>query len=324
MMKSKEIPFTKMQATGNDFILIDEFEKILIPGDKKPEFVSNISDRHFGVGSDGVIFVHKSRKYDIKFSFYNPDGSMAEMCGNGIRCFAKYVYEKGIAGKNNITWKNDIDGTADFRARGGGKIRVETLAGLIIPELVVKDGTVVQVKVDMGAPVLNAGEIPVSVPVPVQEDFFQAFINIDVRAGGALYRATAIGMGNPHAVIFPDCDLDEINIIETGRNIRYNAELFPNGVNVHFVQKTRGGSKNEFRIRTYERGVENETMACGTGVCASAVAAFLNGRSNSGKMIFHALGGDLSVELETAGSEIKRVYLIGPVEDVFIGNIKVR
>ncbi|HDH41607.1 MAG TPA: diaminopimelate epimerase [Candidatus Altiarchaeales archaeon] len=287
-----KIPFTKMQGTGNDFVLIDESKKILIPEENKPEFVSRISDRHFGIGSDGVIFVQRSRKYDIRFSFYNPDGTKAEMCGNGIRCFAKYIYENGILRKE--------------------RIEIETLAGLIVTELLVESGRVREVRVDMGVPRLERGGIPVS------GDPRERFIDQEVEIDGNLYRITAIGMGNPHAIIFSE-NLEDINVREIGKKIRYHTDLFPNGTNVHFVQRI---DNNEFKIRSYERGVENETLACGTGICASAVAAVLNKIADKDKPIeFHARGGNLRVEFKIVNERIERIFLIGPAETVFSGEI---
>jgi len=280
-----------MQATGNDFILIDEFKKILIPEEDKPGFVAKISDRHFGVGSDGVIFIQKS-KNDVKLSFYNPDGTKAEMCGNGIRCCAKYVYEHGILKKK--------------------RIGVETLAGLIVAELLVESGRVREVRVDMGAPRLERVEIPVS------GNPKERFIDQRVKIDGNFYRITAIGMGNPHAVIFSE-NLEDINVREIGKSIRDHMDLFPNGTNVHVVQKI---DNNEFKIRSYERGVEDETLACGTGICASAVAAVLNKVADKKKPIrFHAMGGNLGVEFEIMNEKIKKIFLIGPAEEVFSGEI---
>ncbi|MBN2015118.1 MAG: diaminopimelate epimerase [Candidatus Altiarchaeota archaeon] len=287
-----KIHFVKMQASGNDFILIDEFNSIVIPGEKKPEFVVKASDRHFGIGSDGVIFVQPSEDSDARFVFYNPDGSKAEMCGNGIRCFTKYLYEGGISRKQ--------------------KIRMETLKGVITSYPIAKDGVVGEVRVDMGAPLLKRKEIPVAGRPG------DTFIDQAVEVKGRLYRLTAVGMGNPHVVLFLD-DLRNLKVKKIGRGIREHRELFPNGVNVHFVQEIK---ENEFRIRSYERGVEDETLACGTGICASAVAAVLNKLADKGKpIIFHARGGDLQVGLELDGEGISKVFLTGPVEEVFRGEM---
>lgn len=289
------IHFIKTQAAGNDFILVDEFRQVVVSEEGKPEFVAKISDRHFGVGSDGVIFVQPSEDYDARFVFYNPDGSKAEMCGNGMRCFIKYVYEHGIARKQKIT--------------------VDSPNGVMGAEPLVEDGVVKEVRVDMGAPYLRRKDIPVS---GSPED---TFVDQEVKVNEGIYRITAVGMGNPHAVVFSD-DLENINVREVGGRIRSMRGLFPNGVNVHFVQKFR---ENEFRIRTYERGVEDETLACGTGICASAVAAVLNKLADRKKpLIFHSLGGDLRIEFQLEEGDIIGIFMAGPVEEVFSGEIEYR
>jgi len=289
-----KILFTKMHGTGNDFIIIDEFKKVLIAEKKKPSFVKKISDRHFGVGSDGIIVVQKSKKNDARFVFYNPDGSRAEMCGNGIRCFAKYLYEHNIVKKN--------------------KIVIETLAGSITAELKIKNSKVFRVRVDMGWPRLKRKDIPVA---GYPSD---TFINKKVTIEGRIFRITAVGMGNPHAVIFVK-NVDSIDVKKDGFVVRYHKKLFPKGTNVHFVQKIKD---NEFRIRTYERGVEDETLACGTGICASAVAVVLNKLADPKKQIlFNAIGGDVKIELDYQDNNINRIYLIGPAEEVFSAKIDI-
>ena len=291
LSKWKGLKFTKMHATGNDFILIDEFNSILIPDEKKPEFVRSVSHRNFGVGSDGVIFIQSSDKTDVKFLFYNPDGSLAEMCGNGIRCFSKYVYEKEIVAKKNF--------------------EVETLAGIVAIEIFTRNEKVEKIKVNMGKPKLLRKDIPVS------GNKEETFINRQIEINGKNIRITAISMGNPHAVIFVE-DVAKVDVIELGRKIRH-LKIFPKGVNVHFVQKI---SEQEFKIRSYERGVENETLACGSGICASAVSAYLNGLTSSQELKFHALGGSLEVELNLRPEgEVKEVYLIGDAEYIFEGKL---
>lgn len=285
--------FVKMQGAGNDFIVVDEWQSIVVPEGKKPSFVSRVSDRHFGVGSDGVIFAQNSRLADARFVFYNPDGSRAEMCGNGIRCLAKFLYEKGYVRKKCML--------------------LETRAGMKELELKVLKGRVVEVKVGMGAPQLKRGEAQVAGRHGVM------MVGEYVPDLGV--KVTAVGMGNPHAVVFVD-DVDSIDVVSLGRKIRHYKKLFPNGINAHFVQKTK---ENEFRIRTYERGVEDETLACGTGICASAVAAVLNKKADPKKpIILHARGGKLKVELKmNKGDEITDVYLIGPAVEVFKGKINI-
>lgn len=287
------VHFIKMQAVGNDFILIDELKNRIVSDTERSRFVAKICDRHFGVGSDGVIFVRPSNRCDVKFVFYNPDGSEAEMCGNGMRCFIKYVYERGISRKS--------------------RIRVETRAGIIEAEPILKGSIVKEVRLDMGRPSVKRRDIPVMGP---QDD---SFVNQKVEIEGKVYWITAVGMGNPHAVIFVD-DVDSLDVMAEGKKIREKNLIFPNGVNVNFVQKI---NYNEFKIRTYERGVESETLACGTGICASAVAAFLNNLAEPDEVIvFHARGGTLHVELVLEADYVTKVFLLGPVEEVFSGEVK--
>lgn len=286
------VEFTKMHGAGNDFVVVDEWSQGMVPESQKPDFVVKLCRRHFGVGADGLIFVQKSEAADASFVFYNPDGSRAEMCGNGIRCFAKYLYDRGYVRKKVM--------------------EVESLAGLVKPEVIVEDGAVSRVRVDMGAPRIKRKDIPVA------GELDSDFVDLQVYVGDELYRVTAVGMGNPHAVLFVE-DVDGVDVKFDGSRIRYHTELFPKGANVHFVQRL-GGS--EFRIRSYERGVEDETLACGTGVCASAVAAVLNKKAKAGKpLLFHARGGDLTIELETKGADIHRIYMTGPAEEVYRGII---
>lgn len=276
-----KIRFTKMHGTGNDFIIVDEFQNVLIPEKKKPEFSHKISDRHFGIGSDGVLFAQKSRTENAKMLFYNPDGSSAELCGNGIRCLAKYLYDRRIVNRK--------------------KIRVETSSGRLVPEILTERNGITDVRVDMGVPVVE-------------------FVDKIIKINNNSYGITSINMGNPHAVLFPD-NIENIDIRAIGSSIRNLKKLFKKGVNVHFVQKI---GKNRFKIRSYERGVENETLACGTGICASGIAVVLNKLADGRKPIkFHAKGGDLIVELKIdETNRIGRVYMTGPAEEVFTGEIE--
>ncbi|MFH1836156.1 MAG: diaminopimelate epimerase [Methanobacteriota archaeon] len=289
-----KVEFTKMHGTGNDFVLVDEWDGEVISEKAKPNFVERISERHTGVGSDGVIFIQKSEGFDAKFVFYNPDGSVAEMCGNGIRCFAKYIYEKGHVEKTEMS--------------------VETSAGVKYLKLTLFNDTVEQVRVDMGAPQIKRGEAQVA------GDPEDTFIDQEVIVGDTPYRLTAVGMGNPHAILFLD-ELDFIEVVSLGGKIRNLKRLFPNGVNVQF---TSHKENNEFNIRTFERGVEDETLACGTGICAAAVAAVLNKKADPRKAVkFNAPGGRLSAELELDGEgNITKVYLVGPAIEVFKGVLK--
>jgi diaminopimelate epimerase len=285
--------FLKMQAAGNDFILIDESRSMVVPDSERKEFIVRMCERHFGVGSDGMIFVRPSGKSDVRFMFYNPDGSEAEMCGNGLRCFVKYVYERGIARKS--------------------RIRIETRAGELEAEPILKGSVVKEVRLDMGRPSLRRRDIPAAGSPD------EAFVDQSVQVNGSTHRITAVGMGNPHAVIFVD-DVGKTDVLNEGRRVREHTSLFPNGVNVHFVQKM---GEDEFSVRTYERGVEEETLACGTGICASAVAVYLRGMSDGREpILFHARGGDLRVELVLEGEDVKKIFLTGPVEEVFSGEMR--
>ena len=234
--------------------------------------------------------MRKSSTADARFHFFNPDGTVAEMCGNGIRCFAKYLHDRGLVRKREM--------------------RIETLAGVKVVSLRIAGGAAVEATVGMGAPQVRRGEAQVS------GDPGGVMVNEKLVFGGLSYGVTAVGMGNPHAVVFVD-DVDAVDVPSVGRIIRSSKTVFPNGVNVHFVQSS---GVNEFRIRTYERGVEGETLACGTGICASAVAAVLNGRADAAKpLMFHARGGDIKIALEMEGHAVKAVYLTGPAETVFEG-----
>lgn len=291
MQGKNKISFTKMHAAGNDFIVIDETSKITVPEGDKPCFVEKACKRHFGVGADGAIFIQKSSVCDLKFHFFNPDGTNAEMCGNGIRCLAKYARENGLTGKDEMM--------------------VETLAGNLTIRMAVEDGKMISSTVDMGAPRMKNKEIP------VEGDPDKMSVEREIEAKGEKYEITAVSMGNPHAVIFTE-DVDSLDVKKHGANIRYS-NTFPNGANAHFVEKT---GENQFRIRTYERGVEDETLACGTGICASAVAAILTGKADAGEnILFHSLGGDLSIKVETENQIPLRVLMSGDAETVFTGQI---
>ncbi|MFN3527496.1 MAG: diaminopimelate epimerase [Candidatus Altarchaeaceae archaeon] len=264
-----KIPFVKLQAAGNDFVLIDEYEKILVPEDKKQDFVAKISDRHFGIGCDGVIFLQKSDKADAKFHFFNSDGSIAEMCGNGIRCFALYFY--------NIQKKKKIKKE---------KFKFETLAGIKEVEILRKKG--IKFRVNMGR--------------------IYEFNEMNACGIDGFY----VNIGNPH-FITEWKNIEIINVKDLGRAIRYCTQ-FKDGVNVHFIQKIKN---NEYKIRSYERGVEDETLACGTGICSSAYVMFK--KFNERKFLFHARGGDIIVEI----NDDEEIFMTGDAKIVFEGKIKI-
>ena len=277
------LKFTKMEGLGNDYVYINTFEHdVLNPS----ELSQKISDRHFGIGSDGLILIGKSDKADFKMEIYNSDGSVAEMCGNGIRCVAKYVYDKRLTSKTEVT--------------------IETLAGVKKVNLILENDNVSLVKVDMGEPILKADKIPVN-NYTVEKSFDgELFVKTKIND----YNFTAVSMGNPHAVCFVD-NLD-FDISKDGFTVE-NSVNFPNKVNVEFIKII---SKNEIQMRVWERGA-SETLACGTGACASVVASYLNGYTDR-KVLVNLLGGKLEIEWN---NENNHVYMTGPAREVFEGEI---
>ena len=275
--------FTKMHGLGNDYVYIDCFrEKV----DDPAELAVRISDRHFGAGSDGLILIRPSGKADFEMAMYNADGSRGEMCGNGIRCVAKYVYDHGLTDKTRIS--------------------VETLAGIKYLDLTVREGRVSLVKVDMGQPVLE----PEKIPVRIENSRDSSAVDVPIRVGSDLFRMTCVSMGNPHAVIFMDEDVRNMSL-ETIGPLFENHELFPNRVNTEFVNVI---DRHTVRMRVWERG-SGETLACGTGACAVAVASILRGRTGE-KLTVKLLGGDLQIEWDRSRNT---VYMTGPAETVFEG-----
>ncbi|HJD34736.1 MAG TPA: diaminopimelate epimerase [Candidatus Mediterraneibacter tabaqchaliae] len=272
--------FTKMQGLGNDYVYVNCFEEKI---DNPPELARRISDRHFGVGSDGLIMINPSDKADFEMEMYNADGSRGEMCGNGIRCVAKYVYDHGLTDKTDIS--------------------VETLGGIKYLELTVEDGKVKTVKVDMGKPELEPQKIP------IKADGGKA-VDEPIRVGGEEYRMTCVSMGNPHAVVFVGCDVKDFPLEEIGPKFE-NHERFPNRVNTEFVRVI---DRHTAEMRVWERG-SGETLACGTGACAVAVACVLNGLTED-EVTVRLLGGDLQIRWDR---EKDTVYMTGPAEAVFDG-----
>lgn len=274
--------FTKMQGIGNDYVYVNCFqEKIENPS----ELAKKISDRHFGVGSDGLILICPSDKADFEMKMYNADGSRGEMCGNGIRCVAKYVYDYGLTDKKQIS--------------------VETLGGIKYLDLTVENGKAVLVKVDMGSPILE----PELIPVKAEG---RSVVDDSIIAGGVEYKMTCISMGNPHAVIFWD-GIDSMEIEKIGPSFEEH-ERFPNRVNTEFVEVL---DEKTVKMRVWERG-SGETLACGTGACAVAVACILNGKTED-TVCVKLLGGDLLVQWDR---EKNKVYMTGPAEVVFDGEWK--
>ena len=269
-----------MQGLGNDYVYVNCFrEKIADPS----RLAVEISDRHFGVGSDGLILINPSDKADFEMEMYNADGSRGEMCGNGIRCVAKYVYDYGLTDQTSIS--------------------VETLGGIKYLDLTVKDGKAVLVKVDMGKPELSPEKIPV---VSAGEEVVDEPIDVD----GQNYRMTCVSMGNPHAVVYVDCDVRNLPLEEIGPKFE-NHERFPNRVNTEFVRVL---DRRTVEMRVWERG-SGETLACGTGACAVAVSCVLNGLTED-EVTVKLLGGDLQIKWDR---EKDTVFMTGPAEVVFDG-----
>lgn len=283
----KSIKFTKMHGCGNDYVYIDGARE-RIAGEDKPEWVRRVSDRHFGVGSDGAIFINPSSEADFEMEMYNADGSRSEMCGNGIRCVGKYVYDKGLTEKEQIS------------VISGGQIKYL--------ELTVENRQVSQVKVNMGAPVLKAEEIP------VLSDGQEVIAKpITIPETGESYQMTCVSMGNPHAVVFLE-DVDNLEIEKIGPYFEHHS-CFPNRTNTEFVKVL---DRQNVQMRVWERGT-GETLACGTGCCAVAVACVLNGLTEN-EVTVHVLGGKLKIFWDRNEN---LVYMTGPAETVFEGEIPV-
>ena len=274
--------FTKMQGAGNDYVFINGFTEHV---EDKVTFVKWISDRHFGVGSDGAIFINPSEIADFEMEMYNADGSRSEMCGNGIRCVGKYVYDHGLTDKKEIT------------VESFGRIKYLTL----YPG---RDGRIESVKVNMGAPVLKGSEIPVR----IDKD---TVIGEPITVNGTEYLMTCVSMGNPHAVVFID-DTDNLDIESVGP-VFENHELFPNRTNTEFVQVV---DKSHVKMRVWERGT-GETLACGTGCCATTVACILNGLTDE-EVTVKVLGGEIIVKWDR---ENNLIYMTGPAVTTFEGEI---
>ena len=271
--------FTKMQGLGNDYVYVNCFkEKIENPS----EMAVKVSDRHFGIGSDGLILIKPSEVADFEMEMYNADGSRGEMCGNGIRCVAKYVYDYGLTDKTSIS--------------------VETLGGIKYLDLTVEHGKVTLVKVDMGTPILK----PELIPIVAKGE---TVIDEPIMVGGKEYHMTGVSMGNPHDVVFMD-DIKNLEIEKIG-TLFENHERFPNRINTEFVNVI---DRHTAQMRVWERG-SGETLACGTGACAVAVACILNGLTEN-TVTVKLLGGDLRIEWDR---EKNTVYMTGPAEVSFDG-----
>ena len=276
--------FTKMHGCGNDYVYVNCFEETV----NNPSAVAeHISVRHFGVGSDGLILICPSEAADCKMVMYNSDGSQSEMCGNGVRCVGKYIHDKGLTDKTDVT--------------------VETLGGLKKLHLHLRDnGTVDSISVDMGKPVLTPELIPVAA-------HGEAFIDQEVEVSGKTVRITAVSMGNPHAVVFTE-GIDQLGLAAIGPEFEHHP-LFPQRTNTEFIEVL---DRKTLKMRVWERGT-GETLACGTGACASLVAAVLTGRAERSATL-KLLGGDLNIRWD---EETGHVFMTGPAEFVFDGEIDI-
>ena len=277
--------FTKMHGIGNDYVYVNCFEETVSNPSAVAKFVS---DRHFGIGSDGLILIKPSDVADCEMDMYNLDGSQGAMCGNGIRCVAKYAYDYGIVNKEHIS--------------------VATKRGIKYLDLTVENGKVSQVKVNMGSPILTARQIPV---VSEKEEV----INEPLDVNGKIYYITAVSMGNPHAIVYMD-DIDHLDIEKIGPAFE-NHVAFPDRVNTEFVEVI---DEHTVKMRVWERG-SGETLACGTGACAVAVASVLNGHVDGDSPVtVKLLGGDLQIFWNR---QENLVYMTGPAATVFDGEIDV-
>lgn len=271
--------FTKMHGCGNDYVYINCFNETV----QDPSALAiKVSDRHFGIGSDGLILICPSTVADFRMRMFNADGSEGEMCGNGIRCVAKYVYDHGMTDAK--------------------KISIETGAGIKYLDLTVEDGKVSLVKVDMGEPILAPAEIPV--------DFAgERMVNEPVEVDGKEWNMTCVSMGNPHAVVFVP-DTKSLELEKMGPHFEHH-KIFPKRTNTEFVQIL---SRNEINMRVWERG-SGETLACGTGTCASVMACILNGYTEH-EVLVHLIGGDLTIHYDEKSNHI---FMTGPAVTVFEG-----
>ncbi|MCI8563335.1 MAG: diaminopimelate epimerase [Lachnospiraceae bacterium] len=275
--------FTKMHGCGNDYIYVNCMEKII---ENPVKTAIQVSDRHFGIGSDGLILICPSDIADFRMEMYNADGSEGKMCGNGVRCIAKYVYEYGLTKKQQIS--------------------VETKAGIKELDLTVQDGKVVLVKVNMGKAVFTASEIPVEADV-------DTLIGYEVNVAGKEYHITCVSMGNPHAVTFVE-DTKILPLEKIGPEFEHH-KMFPDRVNTEFVQVL---NRKEVSMRVWERG-SGETLACGTGACAVAAACVENGKTER-EITVHLLGGDLLLRYEEDGT----VWMTGPAAIICDGEIDIK
>ncbi|GAA4654455.1 diaminopimelate epimerase [Anaerocolumna aminovalerica] len=275
--------FTKMQGCGNDYVYVNCFKESVEDGSKAAIKVSN---RHFGIGSDGLILIKPSDKADFMMDMYNADGSRSQMCGNGIRCVAKYVYDYGLTDRKNIS--------------------IETGAGIKYLDLKVEEGRVTEVTVDMGTPII----VPELIPVVSDRE---RIVAMPITVGGISYEMTCVSMGNPHAIVFVD-NTKSIDIEKIGPLFEHHA-MFPERTNTEFIHVI---DRHTIDMRVWERG-SGETLACGTGACASVYACILNGLTED-EVRVRLLGGELKVKYDR---EKNTIFMTGPAVTVFEGEIYV-
>lgn len=275
-----------MHGCGNDYVYIDCFKETV---ENESELAIKLSDRHFGVGGDGIILIKKGTKADFEMVMYNADGSRAEMCGNAIRCVAKYVYDNGYTNQTSFS--------------------IESMGAVKYIDVTVEDSKVVLVRVDMGAPILKSKLVPVNSDADM-------VVNQPIECDGREFNMTCVSMGNPHAVMFIEEHPIDFDLNRYGAKFECNTDVFPNKVNAEFAKVI---DRNNIEMRVFERGT-GETLACGTGTCATVVAAILNGYVDN-YVTVHLRGGDLYIEW--SGNEEDSVFMTGPATYVFTGEIEI-
>ena len=276
--------FTKMHGCGNDYIYIDCFKETIA---NESELAVKLSDRHFGIGGDGIILIKKGTKADFEMVMYNADGSRGAMCGNGIRCVAKYVYDNGYTDKTSFS--------------------IESMGAVKFIEVTVENCKVILAKVYMGAPIFKASDVPVN-------SGNKKVISEKITVADREFNMTCVSMGNPHAVMFIDEHPKDFDLDFYGAKFECNTDVFPNRVNAEFAKVI---DRKNIEMRVFERGT-GETLACGTGTCATVVAAILNGYVDNDVTV-HLIGGDL--QIQWSGKEEDSVFMTGPAATVFTGEI---
>ncbi len=276
--------FTKMHGCGNDYIYIDCFKETVT---NESALAVKLSDRHFGIGGDGIILIKKGMKADFEMVMYNADGSRGAMCGNGIRCVAKYVYDNGYTDKTSFS--------------------IESMGAVKYIDVTVENGKVILAKVDMGAPILKVADIPVN-------SDNEKVISEKITVADREFNMTCVSMGNPHAVMFINEHPKDFDLDFYGAKFECNTDVFPNRVNAEFAKVI---DRRNIEMRVFERGT-GETLACGTGTCATVVAAILNGYVDNDVTV-HLIGGDL--QIQWSGKEEDSVFMTGPAATVFTGEI---